>query len=122
MKKALVVDDFDPIITIIESILAKRGYEVVKAYNGEVGLEQFEAHAKDICLIICDLNMPKMDGLTMLETLQKKGPVPPVIMLSASKEVDKKRAQKAGVNAWIKKPFTAAEVFLDTLDQVLKKG
>ena len=60
----------------------------------------------DLCLVICDINMPRLDGLEMLEVLRGQYPKLPILMLTTESRVDKvERAKKAGAKAWIIKPF-----------------
>jgi two-component system, chemotaxis family, chemotaxis protein CheY len=107
MKKILVVDDSETLRTQLRRILTTGGYEVVEGENGVHGLAQFEAN-QDVSLILCDVNMPEMDGLTMLEKISTNPAYPkvPIFMLTTESSADMKtRGKAAGVMAWVTKPF-----------------
>jgi len=69
IKKILVVEDEIPYLKILNRELTERGYKVIEAANGEKGLEQAKLENPD--LILLDIKMPKMDGITMLKLLRK---------------------------------------------------
>ena len=71
-----------------------------------MGAFTIRERAQDLCLVICDINMPRLDGLEMLEVLRGQYPKLPILMLTTESRVDKvERAKKAGAKAWIIKPF-----------------
>lgn len=122
MKKILVIDDSDTIRDQLKNVFnGKADIQVIEAENGLVGLNQLQAHP-DIALIISDVNMPEMDGLTMVKRIAAAGTHTgvPIIMLTTevSKEL-KDEAKNNGVRAWIIKPFTPDKLLLVT-DQLLK--
>jgi two-component system chemotaxis response regulator CheY len=104
--KILTVDDSASIRLTTKMTLAGAGYEVVEAVNGAEGLDKAKAGQFD--LIVTDLNMPVMDGLTMIEELRK---LPahmgvPIIFLTTESDADlKARAKAAGATGWLTKPF-----------------
>lgn len=105
-KKILVVDDSASVRQVVSIALQGAGYEVVEAENGQVGLDK--AKSNDVSLIISDVNMPIMDGITFVTELKKLPTLKftPVIMLTTESEVEKKEAGKAaGAKAWVVKPF-----------------
>jgi two-component system chemotaxis response regulator CheY len=87
--------------------LEAAGFTVVEAKDGVDGLEKLNQNS-DTRLIICDVNMPNMDGITMCSKIHEGGKFPnlPIFMLTteASPEL-KQNAKKFGVRAWIVKPF-----------------
>lgn len=122
MKKILVIDDSDTIRDQLKNVFnGKPDIQVLEAENGLVGLNQLQAHP-DVALIISDVNMPEMDGLTMVKKIAAAGTHSgvPIIMLTTevSKEL-KEEAKNNGVRAWIIKPFTPDKLLLVT-DQLLK--
>tara|TARA_B100001094_G_scaffold313866_1_gene352113 strand:+ start:614 stop:988 length:375 start_codon:yes stop_codon:yes gene_type:complete len=119
MGKVLVVDDFDAITLIVDTFLNMRGYETLTAYDGVTGLKAFMKDRDQIDLIITDLNMPRMDGLEMLDKIRQSGAKMPAIVMSARSEVDEERAKKVGVAAWIKKPLESEKVFFSVFEKVL---
>lgn len=105
MKKILVVDDSETLRTQVTRILSDAGFKPIEAEDGVKGLQAFLDH--DVDLIICDVNMPEMDGLTMCERLSASDkPRPPIFMLTTESSADMKvRGKSAGVIAWVTKPF-----------------
>jgi two-component system, chemotaxis family, chemotaxis protein CheY len=105
-KKILVVDDSSSVRTVARMALRERGYEVVEASNGQEGLKALDADR--IHLVISDVNMPTMDGISFLKEI-KRHPnykFTPVIMLTTEAGEDKKQeGRAAGAKAWITKPF-----------------
>ena len=106
--KILVVDD-DPVIrTLLERFLSPR-YDVSCANNGKLGLEALKEN-DDIDLVLCDIDMPEMDGITMLKLLRTEFPDVGAIMISGS--TDTRTAIKAireGAYDYISKPFSEFE-------------
>jgi len=116
MTKVLVVDDSSTMREIVASFLSKNGFEVSLAHDGHDGLAQLRADP-GIRLIISDINMPNMDGLTMAEKIRTElgNKDVPIVMLSTEDNVDvRARGKEAGVTGWIVKPFRG-EVVLNPL-------
>lgn len=112
MALILVIDDSDTQRHSLREDLEKAGYQVIEAGNGKEGLEQL-AKNKDVKLIICDLNMPEMDGITMCGKLKETNSHPgvPIFMLTSEATPDlKAKSKEAGVTAWIVKPHSAEKV------------
>jgi two-component system chemotaxis response regulator CheY len=108
MKKILVVDDSATVRQQVGMALQQAGYAVIEAGDGVEGLQQLEKGG--VSMVICDVNMPRMSGLDMLETLKRDARHAnlPVVMLTTEGQpalVD--RAKKAGAKGWIVKPFKA---------------
>ena len=107
MAKILVVDDSVTLRQQVSLALTQAGFSVVEASDGVDGLMQLGHHA-DLALVLCDVNMPRVDGISMLEQMKANGVRAslPVLMLTteaAPALVD--RAKKAGAKGWIVKPF-----------------
>lgn len=106
-KKILVVDDSLTVRQQVSLALTSAGFHVVEAADGLDGLEKVAGHP-DLAMVLCDVNMPRMTGIEMLEELRRRAdrPALPVLMLTteaAPPLVD--RAKKAGAKGWIVKPF-----------------
>lgn len=106
-KKILIIDDSATIRRQVASVLSVAGFDVVEASDGVDGADQIRA-SSDLALVLCDVNMPRLNGLEMLETLaeeiSKKSLA--VVMLTTEGEPQSiLRAKKAGARAWIVKPF-----------------
>jgi two-component system chemotaxis response regulator CheY len=121
MAKILIVDDSETLRSQLRRDLETAGHEVVEAVDGEDGLRLFAAH-RDAQLIVCDFNMPRLDGLSMCEKLAGlEGPKPPIFMLTTeSSRETVARGKRAGVIAWIVKPHSAAAL-LSAIDKVTKR-
>lgn len=106
MANILVVDDSMTIRKVLQSILEPDGHVVSEASDGLEGLSKFKGVA-DISLILTDVNMPNMDGITMCEQLRQleEGKKVPIFVISTEGNSDlKARAKAAGVLAWMTKP------------------
>lgn len=101
----LIVDDSESIRELISGNLIDAGYNVIKAVNGKDGLDKLNAEVK---LVVTDLNMPIMDGITMVKNIRKDPNFKhmPIIMLTTESQLEKKNAaREAGATAWMVKPF-----------------
>ena len=116
--KILVIEDQADIRDTLKDLLITAGFNVLEAENGEQGLDMMGKHAID--LVISDLNMPGMDGLTMCGHMKEQGYRAPIFMLTTQTSPDlKAKAKDAGVVAWIIKPHKD-NVLLDGIRKVLK--
>jgi two-component system chemotaxis response regulator CheY len=105
--KVLVVDDSPPIRQQVETTLVQAGYQVVEAEDGLVGLATLNGQ-HDIALVICDFNMPNMNGLEMLAAVKAdaKHAALPVVMLTTEGKAELiQRAKRIGARGWMVKPF-----------------
>jgi two-component system chemotaxis response regulator CheY len=104
-KRILIVDDSASVRQVANMALTRAGYEVVEACDGQDGLTKLSGK---VHLIISDVNMPRMDGLTFLKAVKANAEYKftPVIMLTteAGDEM-KNQGRAAGAKAWIIKPF-----------------
>lgn len=108
MATILVVDDYAVTQRMLTYQLFKEGYQVITASNGLEALDSLKK--TDVDLMIVDLAMPEMDGLSVLRELRANPRYEslPIIMLTASgKEQDRHQAMKAGVDAFLTKPTSA---------------
>jgi two-component system, chemotaxis family, chemotaxis protein CheY len=103
-KLILVVDDSASMRSLVGETLARAGYDTVEATNGVEGLER--ARRQDVAGIVCDINMPRMNGLEMLEQLRAENLTVPVMMLTTEGQLALiERAKRAGARSWMVKPF-----------------
>ncbi|MBM4059498.1 MAG: response regulator [Planctomycetes bacterium] len=108
-KRILVVDDSASVRQQVAQALAPEGFEVVEAGDGVAALELL-AGAPDIALVLCDVNMPRMNGLDLLEKLHQAGrtaAMPVVMLTTEGQPALLQRARSAGAKGWIVKPFKA---------------
>lgn len=106
--KILVCEDDIEIGNAIEVYLKNQGYEVLRAYNGQEGLDVIES--QEVHLAIVDLMMPVMDGMTMIVKVREKHDIPLIILSAKSEEVDKILGLNMGADDYIIKPFTPLEL------------
>lgn len=110
-KRILIVDDEENFRHMLSVILIKEGYEVETASNGEEGLQK--ALSSPFDQILCDIRMPRMDGLEFLKEIQKAGIEATIIVMSAYGTVDIAiEAMKLGAYDYISKPFKPDEIIL----------
>lgn len=118
-KTILVVDDSASLRQVISIALKGAGYDVIEGCDGKDGLTKLSG-AK-IHLIISDVNMPNMDGLTMVQEIKKMPAYKftPIVMLTTEAGADKKEIGKAaGVKAWMVKPFKPDQM-LDAVSKLI---
>ena len=110
IKKILVVDDSATLRASVNYTLKSAGFETINAVNGADGLEKLaEAHKQgdQIGMIISDINMPFMDGITFIKEV-KKTPFKflPILVLTTESQDDMKlKGKRAGASGWLVKPF-----------------
>ena len=107
--RLLVIEDERSLREDIAKKLRLSGYEVDSCGDGEAALEALEAERYD--LVLLDLNLPKVDGMTVLRTLRSRDLETCVLILSARSEIaDKVEGLDAGANDYLAKPFHLAEL------------
>jgi len=105
-KTIMIVDDSASLRQVVSIALKGAGYDTMEACDGKDALAKLGG--KKVNLIISDVNMPNMDGITFVKELKKnpKHKFTPVIMLTTESQADKKsQGQAAGAKAWVVKPF-----------------
>lgn len=111
-QKIIVIDDSDTVREQVSIVLSAAGYEIIEAEDGLQGANAIRENP-DALLAICDVNMPKLSGLDMLELLGARGenangaasPLP-VLMLTTEGRPDLiERARSSGAKGWMVKPF-----------------
>jgi two-component system, chemotaxis family, chemotaxis protein CheY len=111
VKQILIVDDSQTVRQQIAAALEAAGFATTEAADGMVGLEL--ARTQKFALIILDVNMPRMNGLEMLDNLRldwATANVPVVILTTEAEEPMIERARKAGAKGWLIKPVTPAHI------------
>ena len=117
--RILVIDDSDAIRNTLRLTLEFKGYEVAEARDGKEGLAMIQE--SDYDLVFCDLGMPGLDGIGLIEAVRRNPQRRslPIIVLSAEEREAKRRALEAGANASIDKPFSPRQV-LHALEGMLR--
>ena len=112
MAQILVVDDSSTVRTEVGDFLKRSGLDVSFAVDGHDGLSKLRADPT-VKLVVCDVNMPNMDGLTMAEKVRGElgnAAVHIVMLTTENSPVMKERGKAAGIKGWIVKPFNGDAV------------
>jgi len=105
MAKVLVIDDEEGIRDLLDTLLSRKGYEVVLSSNGQRGLELFHRERPDV--VVLDLKMPGMDGLTVLQQIRTRDPKMPVIVLTGAGTAETELKVRAlGATDYVEKEFS----------------
>ena len=111
MKRILVIDDLPDNVFLLQDRLEREGYEVLKAYNGTMGIQKAEEEFPD--LILLDVMLPDLSGFEVCKILtgSQKTRLIPIILLTALTDVENMKAGlQAGAFDYIKKPFNRIEL------------
>ena len=122
MKKILVIDDEEWLREMIQLALRQKGYEVVEAENGEVGIEKAKKLLPD--LVLCDVNMEKVDGYLTLSSLrgdQTTAAIPFILMTGLADNAGMRHGMELGADDYLPKPFTIDALYA-AVDTRLKKA
>jgi len=122
VKKILVVDDSRSLRQMVVFTLQQAGYQVTEAGDGVEALEVASGQAFD--LVLTDQNMPRMDGLTLIQNLRRKVEFLSTPLLVLTTEADsamKVQARAAGATGWIAKPFDPQRL-LDVVVRMIGGG
>lgn len=117
-KSILVVDDSASVRQVVGMALRGVGHEVVEAVDGKDALSKL--NGRKFHLIVCDVNMPNMDGISFLKEVKQLPAYKftPILMLTTESGADKKQEGKAaGAKAWLVKPFKP-EVLLNAVTKL----
>jgi two-component system, cell cycle response regulator DivK len=109
MKRILVAEDRPASLELIRTVLDSAGYEVIEAADGQEAVAK--AYTTPIDLVLLDLQMPKMDGFTVLAELRKNprfATIPIVALTASAMHGDRQRALAAGFSAYVAKPVNLA--------------
>ena len=118
MSKILVIDDEQGIRHLLDTLLRRKGYDVVLADGGRKGLELFRRERPDV--IVLDLKMPEMDGVTVLQQIRSVDLNQPVIILTGAGTPEREQqVQALGVSEFVEKEFSLHRLG-DALNRLLK--
>ena len=107
-EKILIVEDEQTIRNFMQAILSAKGYDVLLARSGAMADTMIASHCPD--LIILDLGLPDMDGMTILQSVRQWSKVPIIVVSARSHERDKVAALDAGADDYLTKPFGTEEL------------
>lgn len=119
-KTALIVDDSPTMRQMVAFTLTNAGFTVIEAEHGKDAVSKV-AGGPRLDIVVTDLNMPEMDGITLIKELRQLSAFKftPILMLTTESAMEKKQAGKeAGATGWIVKPFKP-DVLLKTIAKVL---
>ena len=122
MKRILVIDDEEWLREMIQLALRQKGYEVIEAENGAVGIEKARKHLPD--LVLCDVNMEKVDGYLTLSSLRSEpstAAIPFILMTGLADNAGMRHGMELGADDYLPKPFTI-EALYAAVDTRLKKA
>ena len=122
MKKILVIDDEEWLREMIHLALKQKGFEVIEAINGADGIEKARKELPD--LILCDVNMEKVDGYLTLSSLRTEAPtasIPFILMTGLADNAGMRHGMELGADDYLPKPFTTDALYA-AVDARLKKA
>lgn len=108
MYNVLVCDDEKDIVAALKIYLTAEGYQVYEAFNGKEAIEVLSK--EDIHLVIMDIMMPVMDGITAMAKLRENSNVPVIMLTAKSEDTDKVLGLNIGADDYVTKPFNPVEV------------
>ncbi len=117
VKTLLLVDDDADVLSAMKVVCEKRGYRVLTARDGNMGLAMAERESPD--LVVVDMMMPRKSGFLVLETLKSRNPVSPKVIMITGNEGGRHRAyaEMLGVDDYIRKPFEMARL-LESIERL----
>ena len=107
-EKILVADDDRDIVKAIKILLEREGYEVLQAYNGLEALDLLQENR--VQLIIIDIMMPKLDGLSAVLKIRERRNIPIIVLSAKSEETDKVLGLSMGADDYVTKPYNPQEL------------
>ena len=119
MTVVLIIEDEESYRDALSYMLAKEGFDVSLASNGEAGLAEFERHGADIVLL--DLMMPGLSGTEVCRRLRQRSSVPIIMLTARDSEIDKVVGLELGADDYVTKPFSHREL-VARIRAVLRRG
>src|SRR5215467_11081878 len=107
MKKILIIDDEEWLREMVQLALTQKGYDVIEAGNGSIGIEVAQKELPD--LILCDVNMEKVDGYSTLSSLRNQpttASIPFILMTGLADNAGMRHGMELGADDYLPKPFT----------------
>ena len=116
MYRLLICDDQKDIVNALKIYLEPEGYQLLEAFNGQEAVNL--VRKEEIHLVLLDVMMPKMDGITALTTIRKFSNIPIILLTAKSETEDMVEGLNAGADDYITKPFVPAEVLARVRSQL----
>lgn len=117
MTGILICDDEKDIVAALRIYLSGEEYQVYEAYNGKEALEMLRKHP-DISLVLLDIMMPEVDGITALSGIRKISNVPVILLSAKSEETDKVLGLGIGADDYVTKPYSPVELLARVRSQL----
>lgn len=116
MPTILICDDEKDIVSALEIYLRAEGYDAVSAYNGHEAVEKLRE--QEIQLVLLDIMMPEMDGISALAKIRQESNVPVILLTAKSEDTDKVLGLNVGADDYITKPFNPIELIARVRSQL----
>ena len=116
IDKIVICDDDKDIVRALQIYLSNRNYELLCAYTGREALDFVKKG--DVSLVLLDIMMPEMDGITALRAIREKSNVPVILITAKSEDADKVLGLDVGADDYITKPFNPIEVLARVRSQL----
>ncbi len=116
MPNILICDDEKDIVSALEIYLRSEGYDTTAAYNGREAVETIRE--REIHLILLDIMMPEMDGISALARIRQESNVPVILLTAKSEDTDKVLGLNVGADDYITKPFNPVELIARVRSQL----
>ncbi len=116
MAKILICDDEKDIVSALTIYLQAEGYETVPAYNGREALQALRE--QEIQLVLLDVMMPEMDGISALAKIRQESNVPVILLTAKSEDTDKVLGLNVGADDYVTKPFNPVELIARVRSQL----
>ena len=119
-RPIVVVDDDPKIVRLVRTYLERNGYRVVEASDGAAAIEAIREH--DPVLVVLDLMLPVVDGLSVLETVRRGGDTPVIILSARGSTTDRIEGLSVGADDYLPKPFSPAELVVRVQRVLARSG
>ena len=116
MPTILICDDEKDIVSALEIYLCADGYDTVAAYNGREAVEKLRD--REIHLVLLDIMMPEMDGISALAAIRQESNVPVILLTARSEDTDKVLGLNVGADDYVTKPFNPVELIARVRSQL----
>lgn len=120
-RTVLVVDDSSTIVKFVAFALRDRGFDVLTACDGMEAMEKMSKSESKVSLVITDLNMPNLDGYSLIDSLRNSpehNETPIIILTSEEGDEDKERGKALGASAYLVKPFKSSTLLAEVEKQL----
>jgi DNA-binding response OmpR family regulator len=122
MKNILVIDDKEEIRTLVKEVLGEYGFNVIQADNGRLGVQMLREQKPD--LVVCDINMPGMDGYETLGAVRESSltaSIPFILMTGLVSRDGFRRGMVCGADDYLIKPFTSRELIEAVMSRLARQ-